>query len=193
MDRHTTFLEGIVCVNNKWAIGKDGDLLYDIPDDKRMFRVATTNKSVIMGYKTFESLRRPHGLSGRNNIVLTHRDIEIPGVIIVHLVEEAMNCVDHLGSKGIVIGGGEIYQQFLPHCDYFYITMVDDNADGDVTFPRLDEDPEWRRSSTTGFISVNDRNKVSYLVRYQTYMRKHTINAEEYARKACWMQNLSLV
>lgn len=193
MDKHTTFLEGIVCVNNKWAIGKDGDLLYDIPDDKRMFRVATANKTVIMGYKTFESLRRPRGLSGRNNIVLTHKEIEIPGVIIAHSIEEAMNWVDHLGAKGIVIGGGEIYRQFLPHCDYFYITVVDDNADGDVMFPKLDEDPEWRRSSTTGFISVNDRNKVSYLVRYQTYMRKHTINAEEYARKACWMQNLSLV
>ena len=74
MDKFKNKYTAIVCVNNKNAIGKDGELIYSIGADMRNFRSLTTDNVVIMGRKTFESLPDRHPLKERVNIVLTKNE-----------------------------------------------------------------------------------------------------------------------
>ncbi len=60
----------IVAVDKNWSIGNQGQLLVNIPEDKRMFREETLGKVIIMGRKTLESFPGKQPLYGRTNIVL---------------------------------------------------------------------------------------------------------------------------
>ena len=63
----------IVTCSKNGMIGKDNKLLWHLPNDLKRFKSLTTNKIVIMGRKTFESL--PKGpLPGRLNIILCNDD-----------------------------------------------------------------------------------------------------------------------
>lgn len=63
-------LSAIVCMDNFGGIGKDGDLLYKIPEDMKRFKELTMGHSVIMGRKTWNSIgNKP--LKSRNNIILS--------------------------------------------------------------------------------------------------------------------------
>lgn len=160
----------IVAVSKNRAIGKANRLLFDLPDDLKRFKKITKNHTVVMGQKTFESIGRP--LPDRTNIVITdNMNYRAPGAIMVHSIEEAIKKASSLspllskeGSgeveksstapqpppwKGgeekneiFIIGGGQIYRQFLPLADKLYLTIVDSEADGDTFFP------DWRRDFT---------------------------------------------
>lgn len=124
------------------ALGKDGDLLYKIPDDLARFRTLTKGHPVIMGRKTWESLPadfRP--LPGRANIVVTRQEgYEAPGAAVVASIEEALTVAKRaVGADEIfIIGGGEIYTLGLPHAHRLYLTLVEDDAQGDAFFPEYD-------------------------------------------------------
>ena len=80
----------IACVDRNWGIGYDGKLLFDIPQDMEHFKKVTSGKTVIMGRKTFDSLRvKP--LPDRRNIVLTkNRDFSFEGVEAAHSIDELL-------------------------------------------------------------------------------------------------------
>jgi dihydrofolate reductase len=80
------------------------------------------------------------------NVVLTRQDTEIPDVVICHSPEEAVALAKTAG-RAMVIGGGSIYKQLLPHCDTAYITKVHVTPESDTFFPNLDADPEWELES----------------------------------------------
>ena len=63
-------MELIVAVSEDWGIGKDGNLLFSIPEDMKFFRQTTQGKTVVMGRKTLESLPGGKPLKNRQNIVL---------------------------------------------------------------------------------------------------------------------------
>jgi len=121
------------------ALGKDNDLLFKIPKDLERFREITKGHPIIMGRKTWESLppgRRP--LPDRPNIVITRQaDYQALGAILVPSMEEAIEKAK--AAKGndeiFIIGGGEIYTEGLPHAERLYLTLVDDDTEGDVRFP----------------------------------------------------------
>lgn len=125
------------------ALGKDGALLFKIPDDLARFRALTSAHPVIMGRKTWESLpdaARP--LPGRANIVMTRQiGYEAPGAGIVGSIEEALALAGQsAGADEIfVIGGGELYALALPHADRLYLTLVESDAPGDAFFPEYPE------------------------------------------------------
>lgn len=137
----------IACINNNFALGKNGDLLYHIKNDLQNFRRITSNNVIIMGRKTFESL--PNGaLSNRVNIVITtDRNFTSPNCIVVHSIEEAYTyCNENLFNRDwYVIGGSTLYQQFLERgwVDELYLTQVIDNAEGDVYFPNFHDYGKW--------------------------------------------------
>ena len=143
----------ITCINKKFAIGKNGELLYHIPNDMQNFRTMTTNNVVIMGRKTFESLPNKKPLPNRINIVITSQeDWGVEGnydnLFVVNSVETAVNfCEAYYSDKEcFVIGGSMLYDQFyeLDLLDTMYITVVNDEADGDVYFPRdIFDDERW--------------------------------------------------
>ena len=80
-----------------------------------------------MGRKTFEGLPNQSALVGRKNIVLTrNKDYEAKDVCLCHSVEDVLEKVKNVDSKDVyVIGGGQIYKEFLPYCDTAHITKVD--------------------------------------------------------------------
>jgi dihydrofolate reductase len=94
-----------------------------------------------MGRKTFESTVASLGkpLPGRENIVIT-RDpdwsYDHTGVLVAHSLEEALAKAKETGSKEIFIGGGsQMYAQAIPHVDRLYLTLIDDEKEGDSFFP----------------------------------------------------------
>jgi dihydrofolate reductase len=120
--------------SNTRAIGKDNALLWSIPDDLKRFRTLTTGHPIIMGRKTFESIGRP--LPNRTNIVISRKNIEIPGVIVVHSVEDAILEARKVEDDEIfIIGGSEIYRSALHLADIVYLTIVTTDTEGDVFFP----------------------------------------------------------
>lgn len=135
----------IAAVDKNWAIGKKGNLLVNIPADQELFRRETMGKVIVMGRKTFESLPGGQPLYGRTNVVLTHDpDYKPKGTTVFHSLEETMTFLSQFSAKDVyIIGGAEIYEQFLPYCDAADITYIDYTYEADTWFPNLDRDPEW--------------------------------------------------
>lgn len=135
----------IVCVDSRWGIGNKGELLVSIPSDKRMFKEHTTGKVVLGGRKTMEGLPGGTTLKGRTNIVLTSKkDYVFGDAIVVHSVEEALEELKKYSEEDIyIVGGGKVYEEFLPYCDKAYVTKVDYVYEADTFFPNLDKSEEW--------------------------------------------------
>ena len=135
----------IAAVDKNWAIGRRGQLLVSIPGDQQLFRQETVGKVIVMGRKTLESLPGGQPLAGRTNVVLT-RDpgFQKKGCEIFHSLGDALEYLKQFASKDIyVIGGAEIYEQFLPYCDTAHITWIDYEYEADCWFPNLDRVPGW--------------------------------------------------
>ena len=137
-------LTAIVAADAEYGIGKNGDLLFHIPEDMKFFRSTTLHHTVIMGRKTLESLPNGKPFKDRRNIVLSHDESFAPeGVEVVHSVEEAVKLAEG-EDEVFVCGGGEIYRQLLPYCQKVLITKINANAEAEVFFPDLDKLPEWK-------------------------------------------------
>lgn len=129
----------VVAVADNGVIGHKGKLPWHLPKDLRHFKATTMGAPMIMGRKTFESL--PALLPGRKHIVLTNDGAWWRnGIEVVHSVEEALERVD--APKVSIIGGGEIYREFLPYTDRIFLTEVHLEPEGDAYFPELHEN-EW--------------------------------------------------
>lgn len=131
----------IVAVAKNNVIGKDNTLPWHISEDLKRFKRITSDKKMIMGRKAFESL--PGILPNREHIIITrNKDFRVDSdmVTIVHdlnsLIEKYSKCEDEI----FVIGGAEIYEQFLPHAKKIYLTQIDENFEGDTYFPKINYD-----------------------------------------------------
>lgn len=138
-----------VCANG--AIGRGGDLLYHISEDLRRFKSLTMGCPIIMGRKTFESF--PKGpLPGRRNIVISRNPLYSPAGAEVYDSPEAALAACADAEKVFIIGGGEIYRQFMPLADRLLLTEIDESpTDADTFFPPHSfvraEVGEWRGES----------------------------------------------
>lgn len=127
------------------ALGKSNKLLWAIPDDLKRFRGITRGHPVIMGRKTFESIVAIAGkpLPDRPNIVITRNSAGLTwaeGVIAVGSIGEALEKAKELDQEEIfIIGGGEIYKEALPYTDKLYLTLIEDEKEGDVFFPPYED------------------------------------------------------
>ena len=121
------------------VIGKDNGLPWHLPADLKHFKALTMGRAMIMGRKTFDSFPAP--LPGRRHIVLT-RDTRwaAHGAEVAHSLNQALA----LGGDGpvAVIGGADIYRQFLPIADWIELTEIHADYDGDTLMPALGDD--WR-------------------------------------------------
>ena len=135
----------IVAVDNKWGIGKDGDLLLSIPDDMKFFREKTKRAVLVMGYNTLISFPGSKPLPGRMNIVLNNEaGVKAPGTVICGSTEQLFGILADMNSAYVfVIGGGSIYRQLLPYCDTAYITKMRFDGEADTYIPDLDALSEW--------------------------------------------------
>ena len=126
----------IVAIAENMAIGKDNQLLWHISEDLKYFKNVTMGKPVVMGYNTWLSLPvKP--LPERKNIVLTGKDIKDEPFIVAHNMEEVIKACQG-EEECFVMGGGQVYKQFLPIVDRLYITWVHKAFDADIFFPEVD-------------------------------------------------------
>jgi dihydrofolate reductase len=149
----------IVAIAENYAIGKNNDLLWHIPEDLKRFKKLTTGHAVIMGKKTYESLpRRP--LPNRVNIVISDNPNDhFDQCVMAWSIEDALSKSDP-ADENFIIGGASVYRQFLPFSDRLYITWVHKSFDGDVFFPEIDFS-EWLLISSEE-ISSDSNNDFSY-------------------------------
>ncbi|MCU4674415.1 dihydrofolate reductase [Catenovulum sp. 2E275] len=160
----------IAAMTPDYVIGKDNQMLWHLPADFKFFKQTTLGKPIIMGRKTFESIGKP--LPGRLNIVLsTGSDSPHPDVVLVNTPQEAITTAQQELEHGeeneiMVIGGGVIYQLFLPLADRLYITEVNAKIDGDAYFPQIDN-TQWQEVSRT-IGTVDEKNQLPHqFVTYQ--------------------------
>ena len=137
----------IVAVDRNWGIGKDGGLLTSIPEDMEFFKTKTMGHVVAMGRRTFESFPGLKALPGRTNIVLTtNKDWQGEGAFVVHSREELDEKLNTYESDSIyIIGGGQVYREYLDQCDAVYVTHIDADFDADTWFPNLEADERFVR------------------------------------------------
>ena len=129
----------IVAITKNNVIGKDNQMPWHLPADLAWFRKNTTGKPVIMGRKTFESIGHP--LPKRTNIVLSRTPYEHEGVIWKENFESAVDFVKEF-DEIMLIGGGELFKQYLPKADKLYLTQIQADIDGDTFFPEINW-AEW--------------------------------------------------
>lgn len=129
----------IAAMDKNRLIGNGPDIPWQMPADRRHFRDITIGKPVVMGRKTFETLKRP--LGKRRNIILTRNTAyEAPsGCIVLHSVAEVIKFSQEQGTEELMIcGGAPIYEAFLPHAHRLYLTRIHGTFKGDVYFPEFD-------------------------------------------------------
>ena len=133
----------IACIGKNRELGHDNKLVFHIKEDMQFFRETTSGHPVVMGRKTWDSL--PAKLKNRENIVISRHDFEGPDRI-VHNLEEFVNHHKDIDEEMFIIGGGSIYEAFLPYAKHLYLTEVDTDAPGaDVFFPEFDKSQYSRK------------------------------------------------
>jgi len=130
----------IVAASRNHVIGLNGDLPWHLSEDLKRFKAITLGKPVIMGRATYDSIGQ--ALPGRQNIVMSQQSgFVADDCVVVSSVDQAIERVNR-AAESMVIGGGKIYELFLPLANKIYFTKVDADIEGDTFFPALDED-EW--------------------------------------------------
>jgi dihydrofolate reductase len=137
----------VAAVARNGVIGADGGLPWHLPDELRLFKETTLGHVLVMGRRTYESIGRP--LPGRTTVVVTRRRDWSPGaveVVVAQGIDEALERASAIDEAVFVVGGGELYAAALPHAERLLLTLVDQEPDGDTTFPHVDW-AEWREAA----------------------------------------------
>jgi dihydrofolate reductase len=157
-----TMISMVYAHSKNGVIGDGGKLPWHIPSDLRRFKETTLGKPIIMGRKTWDSLpRKP--LPGRQNIVITRqKEWTAEGADIAANVDAALRLAGDV-PEVCVIGGGEIYQLFLPLADRIYLTEVDAVVQGDTDGPVLNP-AEWLEVSRSEPLQ-GEKDSAAFLTR----------------------------
>lgn len=162
----------VAAVADNGVIGAGNTIPWRLKSDMQRLKAITMNKPVVMGRKTFASLKRP--LPGRTNIVVT-RDagFESPGIVVATSFEAALglaraDALQRGASEIAVLGGAEIYAHFLELADRLEITEVHATPEGDTHFPAIDR-TAWEEVSRVRHEAGPDDNAA---FSYVTYRRR---------------------
>ncbi len=148
---HGATLEGVVAMTSSRVIGRDGGLPWHMPEDLQVFKRLTTGHPIVMGRKTFDSMKRP--LPNRQNIVLT-RDASwsSPGAERIAAPEDLLS-MKLMDKRICVIGGAQIFALFMPVTDILWVSRIQEEYEGDTIFPEFEHDflHAEKMESFTGF------------------------------------------
>lgn len=139
-------IRAIVAVDENWAIGNKGQLLVSIPEDLKLnFKVKTLGHPVIYGRKTLDTFPGRKLLPGRANIILSRDpNLSVEGAQVMHSVEDVLAFTKKDPDETYyIIGGAQIYEQFLPYCDTCIVTRIHRSYEADAFFPNLIQTGEW--------------------------------------------------
>jgi dihydrofolate reductase len=132
------YLAAAVAANG--IIGAGGKLPWHIPEELKHFKRLTMGHPIIMGRRTWESLKGP--LPGRENIVVTSNpDYQAGGAAVATSLEAAIAMC--AGEPVVfVIGGTQLFAESLPIADGMVLTEIRRDYAGDTRFPDWDRS-EW--------------------------------------------------
>lgn len=151
----------IVAIAENFAIGKNNDLLFHLPNDLKRFKAITSGHTIIMGRNTLLSLPR-WPLPNRRHIVITDKKDDVfEGCETVFSIKEAIEKVKN-EEEAFVIGGGMIYKQFYPIAGKLYLTLVHKPFNADVYFPEVNYS-EWNELAREDFFDEKNEFEYSYL------------------------------
>lgn len=153
----------IVATSKNRVIGNNNSLIWKLPADLKRFKQITTGNTVVMGRKTYESIGKP--LPNRRNIIIT-RDTNylVDNCEIVNSLEEALMLCN---NDCFIIGGGEIYKQSIDIADKIYLTLVQEDFEGDTYFPEIGK--EWTKVFREDF-EPDEKNAHKYsFINYEKY------------------------
>ena len=151
-------ISAIVAVDENWGIGFNGELLEQIPEDLKYFRELTTDNTVVMGRKTWDSLPiKP--LPNRFNIIISRQEKQYESNSFTWIIT-LEKCIQTMLNDDIdeyfIIGGGQIYKELLPLCDRVYVTKIFKSHNNvDTYFPTL-EQKEWEITHQSEILTFND-------------------------------------
>jgi dihydrofolate reductase len=162
----------IVAVADNGVIGSHGTIPWRLKTDQQRLKMMTMGKPVVMGRKTFTSLRRP--LPGRTNIVVTRdADFRGPGAVVATSFAAARavatgDALRRLATEIAVIGGAEIYAQWMDVADRLEVTEVHARPEGDTYLAAIDP-ADWEQVARARYSASSD-DSADYS--YVTYRRR---------------------
>lgn len=163
----------IAAMAKNHVIGNGERIPWHISEDFQYFKTQTLDKPIIMGRLTFESIHTLKGtqptlpaLPKRHNIIVTRQEgYIVEGCTVCPSLNDAIIEAKNYMSEAkeiMICGGGQIYTQAMDHVDRMYLTILDDEHEGDVFFPQWSDD-EWALTSSNprdGFsFNIYDRQR----------------------------------
>ena len=161
----------VVALSNNNVIGVDNDLPWNLKTDLNHFKEYTTNKIIVMGRKTYESIGRP--LPNRINYIVSNTIKDLDGASIFKSTEDALESAKEICNVNenydeiVIIGGGYLFRDTLSITNKLVLTNVDCDIEGDVFYPEINLN-EWKEIKSENFKKDLD-NDYDFVVR--TYER----------------------
>ncbi|MBC3765389.1 type 3 dihydrofolate reductase [Neptunicella marina] len=149
----------IAAMANNRVIGADNKMPWHLPADLKHFKQVTLGHPVVMGRKTYDSIGK--ALPGRLNVVITRDSAFKPDDATVVTSPEAALKLLKDQTEVMIIGGGSIYQHFLPDCHRLYLTFIDLEVEGDTCFPDYAKSASWKQVEQQQNLA-DDKNPYNY-------------------------------
>lgn len=125
----------IAAIDNERGMGRSGAIPWKLPGDVANFRRHTLHQTIVMGQGTFKSLHSKP-MPDRTNIVVSRTPLETAGI---ETIQDIPKFVANLQKDIWVIGGGQIFAEFLPYATELHLTRVSGTFDCDVFFPEFED------------------------------------------------------
>lgn len=162
----------VVALSNNNVIGIDNKLPWNLKTDLKHFKEYTSNKIILMGRKTYDSIGRP--LPNRLNFVVSTSVNKIEGATVFQSTQEGIDAAkqkcleDHNYNEIVIIGGGYLFRETLEIANKLVFTKVDCEIEGDVYYPDVNLD-KWVEKSSMYF-SKDSENDYDFVVKeYERY------------------------
>jgi dihydrofolate reductase len=165
----------LAAVADNGVIGAGGTIPWRLKTDQQRLKALTINKPVVMGRKTFVSLRRP--LPQRTNIVVTRdQNYRAPGAVVTTSFADARavaigDALRRFATEIAVIGGAEIYAQWMDIADRLELTEVHASPDGDTRFAAIDKTVWQEVARVRNPAGADDSADFSYV----TYIKRRSL------------------
>jgi dihydrofolate reductase len=149
------------------GIGKNNDLMWNLPADMQFFKETTKGHVVIMGRKNYDSIpEKFRPLPGRKNVILSRQpDFEAPGCLVFSSLADCLQLLQlEEGQKAFVIGGAQIYALALESglVNEIFLTHIDKVYSADTFFP--DFDVSSYQKSLLFEQTLNDKHEANFEV-----------------------------
>ena len=150
----------IAAMDRNRVIGSKQSIPWRLPAEQQYFRRVTLGHTVVSGRLNFEAMKRP--LPDRTNVILSRDPAFVAeGCAVVGSVNEVLaRYATNPSSPLFVIGGEQVYRLFLPYAKTIYLTVIDEEFEGDTFFPEMNR-AEWTEISREQGIT-DERNRHSY-------------------------------